>query len=159
MYYTRSKERLVPRLTKEFHLPSRVRSEFVEDCDINVILDRFTKTGVLEHQAKYAGRYGDFLDAPQSLQEAKNQVRAAEEMFMTLPAKVREAYQNSPQVFLEAVDDAEQGDALAQDKLKALGVLSPKKSPPPAERSPTAPKEEPAPSKEPQVPTSSNQKG
>lgn len=113
-----------------FTEPSRTRQEFVEDCDINVILDRFQKTGVLEHEAKYAGRYGDFLDYPQSLMEAENQVIEANAMFMTLPAKIREAFDNSPQEFLECVDAAEH-DPEARKFLRELGLMKEAFAPPP----------------------------
>lgn len=137
------------RLGKAFKEPSRTKSEFAEDCDINVILERFTKTGVLEHQARFQGMYGNFIGLPQSLQDARNQVRDAEEMFMTLPARIRERFQNSPELFLEAVDQAADNPAL-RDELRALGVFKPatRASEKPAEgvtpKAPTEGKEESA---------------
>ena len=88
------------------------------ECDINKIMERFARDGLVTHVAEWGGDYGDFVNAPQSYHEALNQVLDAEDMFMTLPAHVREKYENDPGRFLEAVQDPEK-----REELQELGVL------------------------------------
>lgn len=84
---------------------SRTQQHFKEECDVNLIMKRFERTGILDHLNQYQGRYGDFLDVPQDYQSAVNQVIAAQDMFMTLPGAVRALFENDPGKFLEFVDD------------------------------------------------------
>lgn len=76
------------------------RQEFAEDCDINRIMARFEKTALVEHVAKYEGRYGDFSEMPESYQDAIELVREAEALFMDVPAKIRERFNNDPAEYL-----------------------------------------------------------
>lgn len=112
---------------------SRARQSFKEECDINYIMRRFEKTGVLEHVRQHGGRYGDFLDVPQDYHEACNQVLVAEEMFLTLPAKVRKAFSNDPGELLAAVDAARNGDAEQVERLQRIGLLQTAEPATPAE--------------------------
>ena len=80
---------------------SRTKQGHKEECDINLIMARYLRHGVLDHLAKYAPRYGDFVDMPQSLDEALNMVDQARELFMSVPASIREKFGNDPQRYLE----------------------------------------------------------
>lgn len=92
-----------------------------DECDINRIMERWLKTGVLEHRNRYEGHYGDFLDVPADYHQAANQVLAAQEMFLELPAKVRKRFGNDPGAFLEFVGDPEN-----RSELEKLGLAKPK---------------------------------
>lgn len=98
--------------------PSLTQQQFAEEADINTIVDRFMKTGVLPDAAmmpQYVDYEGIF-----DFQSAMNVVRAADENFMRLDARVRARFQNSPQAFLEFFADpnnAEEG--------RRLGLLMP----------------------------------
>lgn len=69
------------------------------DSDINVIVARFRKTGQLPHNNKTA-MYGDFTNVP-DYRTAVEQVNAARDEFMKLPAKVRRRFDNNPAEFIE----------------------------------------------------------
>lgn len=83
---------------------SDVQQHMAQITDINFIMRKYKKTGLIDHVAKYSGSYGDF-SAVQDLQSALEQVRKAEEMFMSLPAQVRRSFGNDPQEFLGALQD------------------------------------------------------
>lgn len=100
-----------------FRKPSRTKQAFKDECDVNTIMSRFEKTALLEHVNRYEGRYGDFTGTPQSFHDALNQVVAAREMFMTLPAKVRREFDNDPAAFVDFVGTA------GEDELRAKGLL------------------------------------
>lgn len=95
---------------------SRTKQEFREECDINNIMKRYEKDGLVDHVNKYQGQYGDFTDAPE-YQDALNKVASAEAMFMTLPANIRARYENDPGKFLQFVDNA------SKDQLRDAGLL------------------------------------
>ena len=83
--------------------PSLAKQEFKEECDINVLLERFAITGAMPENVRMP-TYGDFMDVP-DYQSALNAGREAEQSFMELPAKIRERFQNDPQKLVEFCSD------------------------------------------------------
>lgn len=92
-----------------------VQSE-VENCDINVIVDRYAKTGLLPVMNQ-SPVYGDVSDAP-TYQDALHVVIEAQKAFNSLPANIRKQFDNDPAQFLAFVDDPANGDALIQMGLR-----------------------------------------
>lgn len=76
---------------------------FKDECDINNVVNRFVKAGVLP-PPPVNGYYGDFSDVG-SFQEALIKVNEANEMFNSLPAKLRARFDNDTGKFLDFVDD------------------------------------------------------
>lgn len=105
-----------------FTEPTLAQQQFKDDCDVNVIVSRFVKTGQLP-QVTAQAMYGDFLDAPQSYQDALNAVINAQDGFDELPAKLRERFQNDPYELLKFVSDAKN-----RDEAVSLGLIE--KAPP-----------------------------
>lgn len=83
---------------------SRTKESEKESCDINKIIAKYRKTGVVTHRKEYGGRYGDFSSVT-DFHTAQNVVLAAQEMFMTLPSHIRKKFRNDPGEFLAFVDD------------------------------------------------------
>lgn len=110
---------------------SLTKQAFRDECDINNIMKRFERDGVLAHYNTYRGDYGDFTDCPE-YHDAQNQVIAANSMFLTLPAKIRERFQNDPGAFITFV-----GDKRNEAEMRELGILKPL---PPGEPVKPAPK-------------------
>jgi len=78
---------------------SLTQQQFKDESDINTIVDRFMKSGVLPtpvNMPQYLDSEGVF-----DFQSAMNYVRQADENFMRMDAKVRSRFNNSPQEFLE----------------------------------------------------------
>lgn len=112
----------------------RTQQSFKDDVDINLIMRRFERTGMIDHLNEYKGQYGDFLDVPQSFHEAMDQVIAAEGMFMTIPAKVRARFHNDPGEFLAFVSDPANADEMYELGLAKRPVaddVQPERSEPP----------------------------
>ena len=87
---------------------SLTQQQFKEDSDINTIVDRFMKSGVLPtpvNMPQFVDYEGVF-----DFQTAMNTVRQADENFMRLDAKVRARFNNSPQEFLEFFANPENVD-------------------------------------------------
>lgn len=99
--------------------PSLTKQSFSEDCDINVIMARFEKTGVLPSSVNDSPRYGDFSDVV-DYDESLRVVMEADEAFMSLPAKVRARFQNDPSELIEFVRDPAN-----MQEARDLGLLAP----------------------------------
>lgn len=122
------------RVAVSFSKPSRTKQAFQAECDINNVMARFEKGGLLDHVNRFRGVYGDFFDA-EDYHTACNKVIAANEAFMALPAKVRQRFQNDPQQLLFFLEDpANRAEA------EQLGLLKPGSSVPPDDgQAPSAP--------------------
>lgn len=100
-----------------FEEPTLCKQSFKSQCDVNNILKKYLKTGVLEHQTHFKGDYGDFttsLDYRSSL----DTLAAAEASFEALPAKVRRHFANDPINLLRAIEDPARKEELVE-----LGLL------------------------------------
>ena len=103
----------------KFTAPSLTKQSFKEECDINNIVCKFAKTGLLEHVALSKPKFGDFLGVS-DFQTALNQVIEVEESFDALPAKVRARFNNQPVEFLEFCADEKNHDEMLE-----LGLIEP----------------------------------
>ncbi|AXH75024.1 MAG: internal scaffolding protein [Microviridae sp.] len=95
---------------------SMAQQQFVEESDINTIVDRYGLNGSLPDVVR-APQYGDFTSI-YDFHTAMNAVNEAKASFMSLPAKTRARFENDPQQFLEFVSN----DANYQEA-RDLGLL------------------------------------
>jgi len=80
-----------------FTQPSRTKQSYAGDADINNIVARFLKTGVLPDNIRSGGWVSqDFTKAPEDYQTAMHVLIAAKDQFMSLPAKLRDKFKNDP---------------------------------------------------------------
>lgn len=100
---------------------SLTQQQFAEESDINTIVNRFLKSGVMPTPASMP-QYVDY-EGVFDFQSAMNVVRAADENFMRLDAKIRARFNNSPQDFLEFFGNPEN----TQEAIR-LGLAIPKPS-------------------------------
>ncbi|WNK13064.1 MAG: internal scaffolding protein [Microvirus sp.] len=118
-----------PRRRRTQHIPqgkSMTQQQFVDECDVNKIVERHAQNGTLaeflahgQDTATRAAQMGpqDFTQQ-MDFQEAMNVVTKANEMFADLPAKTRERFNNNPGEFLRFMEDKDNAD----EALK-LGIL------------------------------------
>lgn len=91
------------RIRQHFAPEGRTKQSFKAECDINNIMARYQRTGVLDFVAKHQGRYADVTGL--EFQSAQDLIVGAKEMFMDLPSKVRSRFQNDAGQFLEFMSD------------------------------------------------------
>jgi len=92
---------------------SLTKQSFSEDCDINKIMARHLKTGLIEHVNPRTPMYGDFSEV-NDFHSALERVKEAQEQFADLPSAVRSMVQNDPERLLQALTDPEETAALAE---------------------------------------------
>ncbi len=70
-------------------------------CDINNIVAKYRRTGLLDHIAKHQGTYGDATGL--DFQDAQNLIATQTSIFNELPAAVRAEFENDPAQYLELI--------------------------------------------------------
>lgn len=121
--------------TGEFYTPPRrVKQSFKDECDINRIVKQFSLTGQIRHINSKAAQ-GAYMDLPDDLdfQSALEIIRQGETSFATLPAHVRDRFNNDPAQFLGFM-----ADPANQDEIIRLGLATDRR-PPKVETPPTVP--------------------
>ncbi len=96
----------------------RTKQSFKNGTDINRILAKAHKTGVISHLNKYGAIYGDFSDMPDLLQ-ANERLARGQQIFDELPSEVRAEFRQEIGEFYKYVNDPANKDDLAT-KLPAL---------------------------------------
>ncbi len=90
----------------------RTKQSFKNSTDINKILHRAQKTGVISHLAKHEAFYGEFEAF--DFTEAQNTLARAGTMFQELPSEVRQEFNQSPQEFFDFVNAPDNQGKLAE---------------------------------------------
>nr|QJB19496.1 MAG: internal scaffolding protein [Microvirus sp.]QJB19700.1 MAG: internal scaffolding protein [Microvirus sp.] len=98
------------------------QQQFIEDCDVNVILKRIAKTGEMPLNANLIA--GDFTQLP-SYEEALATVIQAEKSFLEFPAELRQRFSNNPQILMDFLADEKNSDEAIK-----LGLRNPAAVPP-----------------------------
>lgn len=95
----------------------RTKQSFKAECDINAIMKRYEKSGVIAHVNRYQGKYGDFGNGL-DYHEAMSRVVSAQQMFNSLNSTIRTRFSNSPELFLSFVSDSKN-----IPEMRELGLL------------------------------------
>lgn len=74
-------------------------------CDINKIVARFDRDGIITHVSKFEGRFGDLSGT--DFKQMQDQVAGAKTMFEALPSGLRARFDNDPVNLLSFMDDEE----------------------------------------------------
>ncbi|AXH73743.1 MAG: internal scaffolding protein [Microviridae sp.] len=101
--------------------PTLTVQDAKDDCDINVIMERFGK-GIPVPTNLKTPMQGDFTGV-MDYQSSLNLIIEADEAFMQLPADVRFRFNNDPGQFLDFVSDDTN-----IDEARKMGLLIPKSS-------------------------------
>lgn len=105
-----------------FNEPTMTQQQFKDECDVNVIIDRYTSTGVIPEELvnASAGVYGDFSGVGDYM-EMQNRLIAARESFDSLPSSIRSRFNDNPAELIAFVSDGNNYDEAVK-----LGIVSPR---------------------------------
>lgn len=93
-----------------------------DDCDINIIMERYGKTGQVP-QLLDKGMPGDFT-AVTDYRTALDALKAADDTFAQVPAKIRAEFKNDPAEFIRFVENPAN-----QEKIYEMGLAERPKPP------------------------------
>jgi len=103
----------------------RVKQEFAKRSDINEILKRYKKSGVVDYISKNRGVFAD-VSGFGDFRELVQKVRSAHEAFEGLPASLRFRFHNDPAELLVFIKDASN-----RPEAIKLGLIEPPPAPTP----------------------------
>lgn len=96
-------ESVVVTFPQEEYPTGKTQQHFKDDSDINNIMARFISTGLMDYVQTHEPQYGDCTGI--TFENAMDTVVRAQNLFDALPAEWRKRFQNSPEVFLDFVQD------------------------------------------------------
>ena len=99
------------------------RQEFEPECEINNIMAKYQKTGVINHINTHGPMYGEFNAV--DFQTAMETIKEGENMFAELPSTARKYFDNDPAKFMEFVHDPDNVDKLIELGLASKPVENP----------------------------------
>lgn len=108
-----------------FTEPSLTKQQFKDESDINLILKKFEKTGLIGYLNENPVSYADVSELG-SYQDALSIVMAAQELFNNLPSAVRDRFANDPSKFVEFAENPANGQAMIDMGLATLVQSEPK---------------------------------
>lgn len=79
-----------------------------DECDINKIIKKFDKTGLLTHVSKMEAKFGDIPAA--DFKTAMDIVAGSQTMFKQLPVEIRNEFKNDPYELVKFMDDENNRD-------------------------------------------------
>lgn len=122
-----------PTVDTEFEGPSKTEQSHENEVDINQIVARAKRTGVMPGNAM-AARYGDFTNAEDFMQ-IQNRIITAEKQFEALPVAVRERFGNDISKLIDFIANERN-----REEAEKLGIVEKKKpvTPPAPEPEPKA---------------------
>lgn len=110
-----------------------------KSCNINNIMARFTKTGVIDHINRHQANYGDVTGA--DFKAAQDLVAEQKSVFHELPAAIREQFDNDPANYLDLM----MTDEGVEELREMLNPTEPTPEPEPEPEPEPTPEPEPAP--------------
>lgn len=96
---------------------TRTKQSMAADCDINNIMKKYQRTGLIDHVAKHGAEYAEASSL--TYHDAMNLKTKADQMFSDLPSTTRKRFHHDPAQFLEFVQDDEN-----LEEMEELGLLN-----------------------------------
>lgn len=88
-----------------------------EQCDLNNIMKKYDKTGLITHVSKIEAKFGDMTGL--DFKSMSDKIANARSMFEELPSKIRKRFNNSPEELLTFMDNSENREEAIQ-----LGLIN-----------------------------------
>ena len=108
-----------------FKKPSLVQAQHQSDCDVDNILAKYRKTGMLTHINKHQGNFGDFTNVDE-YNASLERVMQAQQSFDQLPSELRNKFGNDPAQLVQFISDPKNLDDCYKYGLK---IKPPDKTP------------------------------
>ena len=104
-------------------MPSMTDQQWKDETDVNKIIEKHKKVGVISHLSKKQGQYADMSNIS-SLQESLIKIQSASMKFKELPQELRDKIHNDPLQLEGFLTDPKNNEYL-----ESLGLKSSKKAP------------------------------
>lgn len=91
-----------------------------DECDVNLIVARFSETGLISHLASGVPRFADVSEFS-DFRGVLEQVREVESYFAGLPAKVRRSFADDASLFMDYLESGASEEDLKKRGLELVG--------------------------------------
>lgn len=105
------------KLDGDGNLIYRTEQAHKNQCDVNRIIEKFDKNGIITHVSKFEGKFGDFTGI--EFQTMQQQVALAQNMFNELPPDIRAEFENNPRNLLTFMENPDN-----REKAIKMGLIS-----------------------------------
>jgi len=122
----------------------RTQQHFLHQVNVNNIVAKYRKTGIVEHVKRAQARYGDFSELAEFATNM-DKVAKAQQGFEALPAAIRNEFKNSIPGFFEYIQDPKN-----REQCEKWGIFN-KKPDAPAEPVPAGSKKDGSIKKSPKI--------
>ncbi len=78
------------------------------ECNVNLIIKKYDKTGLIEHVSKFEGTFGDQTGL--EFKQAQDMITGAIRLFQMLPADIKKRFKQSPEHLLRFMEDENNRD-------------------------------------------------
>lgn len=95
------------------------KQSFKKECDINVLMSKYLKGGVITHLNPREARFLDVSEVG-DLRDVYDRLEEARSAFEDLPSEVRDEFDHDPLAFVEFATDEDN-----RDQLEAWGLTAP----------------------------------
>jgi len=106
----------------------RTHQEFKDECDVNLIIPKYDRTGLLTHLNEAIAQYGDYSEVNE-FQESMNLVISATDNFMQIPSNIRQMFNNDPGQFFEFATNPANNEKMVELGLAESPKIQPKSPP------------------------------
>lgn len=106
---------------------SLTKQSFQEDCDVNVIVERFLRGGVLPENMPL--QFGD-VSGSMDFQSAMNMIADGNTAFESIDPAIRAHFDNNQHKLMGFVDSVHEGNPASLHVARSLGMLPPLPEPP-----------------------------
>jgi phage internal scaffolding protein len=101
-----------------FGTKSRTKQAHAKEADINYIMRKYLKTGLIEHSRNHQPDYG--FATSEDFHTSMNIITKANTMFEDLPSSIRSKFDNQPSQFLDFVNNENN-----KKEMQEMGLLNP----------------------------------
>jgi len=99
-----------------------------DKTDMHNIMRQYERTGIIEHTAKYKGQYGNFIHAL-DFRSATTLIVQAEEMFLSVPSKLRKRFNNDPSEYIDFMQNPDNYEEIRKMGLDPSHLPKPQPAP------------------------------
>lgn len=81
----------------------RTKKSFRDDSDVNLIVAKYRRSGVMDYLNKHAGSFSD-VSVSFKLEDAMHTMAKASQLFSDLPANIRRRFDHDPAQFVDFIN-------------------------------------------------------
>lgn len=108
--------------------PTMTKQALAEELDVNNIIRKYNKTGIMQKAHDFEGVYGEFDSF--DLREAIEKVKLANELFLEVPSSIRSEFNNDAGAFVDFATNPVNIEQMREWKLAPPEQSEPPQPPP-----------------------------